>query len=93
MLDSTHLDPFRTALVEQLTVLRQRAGLSQTALAAELGTDQSTISRVESGARDVDVAEAFAWCEALGLRPSETAQVFETTWVTYGARPQGFWGT
>lgn len=45
--------------------LRKRAGLSQQALAAAAGVDQSAISRIERGQRDVSLTTLAAIARAL----------------------------
>lgn len=54
---------------ELLRQMRTEANLSQYQLADELGVPQSTISKVESGKRRVDVAELVAVCDACGTAP------------------------
>lgn len=87
----THPQRFRDAVARELTRLRQRCGLSQTALSQELGIDQSTVSKVESGRRNLDIVDVFSWCEALGLRSEETGKILAQLWNTHGAREKGFW--
>ena len=48
---------------------RHEAGLSQRELAAKLGVVKSTIDRVETGERRLDLAELFVWADALNIRP------------------------
>lgn len=91
MLDSSSLQQFRRAVTSRLAVLRSQAGLSQTALAAELGVDQSLVSRVEAGTRDLGLDEAFAWGEVLGLTSEETATLLSAAWEAHAARPEGYW--
>lgn len=74
-----------------LTDLRTQRHASQGTVAAELGIDQAAVSRVESGQRRLTVADTFAWLEALGLTPEESAVRLSTLWQTHGGRPPGFW--
>jgi len=65
MRKSTHTAEYRV-LREMLAEVRREAGLSQRALAAELGVPHSWVAKVESGERRVDVVE-FCWiCRACG---------------------------
>lgn len=91
MRESSSLNRFRHSIAFELTRLRRQAGLSQTALAAELGSDQSIISRVEAGARSITVDELFIWTEALGLTPTETSTLLADAWSRNAARREGFW--
>lgn len=91
MLESSSLESFRDEVRTRLTSLRQQARLSQTSLAAELGIDQSIVSRVEAGTRDLGLDEVFAWGEALGLPPAETAELLLESWVEFAARRKGYW--
>lgn len=54
-------------LVDQLREKRVAMGLSQTALAKELGWAQQKLSAVEAGARRLDVMEFFSLTTALGM--------------------------
>jgi transcriptional regulator with XRE-family HTH domain len=47
---------------------RYALGMSQRALAAELGTQQSHISELESAAYQANTGTLFRWAEALGFR-------------------------
>ncbi len=63
--------PFRTpsdvgALIARL---REEQGLSQRALADRIGLDQSAISRIEAGRRDVGAHELYRLAEALETHP------------------------
>lgn len=82
---------FHRGLASELCRLRQNANASQGTLASELDVDQGTISRVESGQRKLTVGEAFAWLEALGLNPAESAGTLQALWEVHGVRPPGFW--
>lgn len=85
------IDAFRRAVVNHLATMRQQKGMSQTAFARELGTEQSIISKVESGNRELGLHETFAWGETLGLSPTETASILASAWTKYCARRKGFW--
>ena len=55
---------------QMLAILRQirlEAGLTQTQLAERLNTDQTVISKIESGERRVDVIELREICKAVGI--------------------------
>jgi transcriptional regulator with XRE-family HTH domain len=64
-------------VAERLSARRQALGLSQTTVAARMGTSQSAVARLESGAADVRLSTLRRYAEALGqtlsveLRSSE----------------------
>lgn len=82
---------FHRALSLRLSSLRLARQTSQGTLAAELGTDQGAVSRVESNQRRLNVWEAFAWLEALGLSAEDSAALLKEIWSQHGLRPPGFW--
>ena len=55
----------QAALVEQLVRARRDAGLSQTAIAARMGTSQSAVARLERGDADVRLSTLQRYAEAL----------------------------
>lgn len=82
---------FHRALTRLLAQLRNDAGMSQGALASELGIDQAAVSRVEANHRRLTVGETFAWLEALGTPVGEATTLLQRLWVEHGSRPAGFW--
>ena len=60
MLYETRYDTLR----EELAAARARAGLTQAALAQQMGVVQSFVSKIETGERYLDVLEFLRWCEA-----------------------------
>jgi len=56
----------RKALAEQLVARRRRLGLSQTEVAARMGTSQSAVARLESGDADVRLSTLERYAAALG---------------------------
>jgi ribosome-binding protein aMBF1 (putative translation factor) len=56
----------RLGLVRDLVVQRQAAGLSQTEVAARMGTSQSAVARLESGATDVRASTLERYAAAIG---------------------------
>lgn len=82
---------FHHALATLLANLRNERQTSQGTLAAELGVDQATVSRVESGHRRLTVGETFAWLEALGMETTSSASILRALWDAHGGRPPGFW--
>jgi DNA-binding XRE family transcriptional regulator len=56
----------RRRLVTELTELRQSAGLSQTEVAARMGTSQSAVARLEAGAADVRASTLERYTAAVG---------------------------
>ena len=59
-------------LLTLLRKIRLEAGLTQAQLAESLNTDQTVISKIESGERRLDVLELREICKALGI----TLEVF-----------------
>lgn len=56
-----------------LTKWRKAAGLSQATMADALGTQQATISKLESGAYKLSVAQLLSFLGACGLTLSDVA--------------------
>src|SRR5580698_5638257 len=56
----------RTRLVRELAEQRQAAGLSQTEVAARMGTSQSAVARLESGPADVRASTLERYAAAVG---------------------------
>jgi ribosome-binding protein aMBF1 (putative translation factor) len=65
----------RASLVHDLVAQRQAARLSQTAVAARMGTSQSAVARLESGATDVRASTLERYAAAIGG---------EITWKLHG---------
>jgi transcriptional regulator with XRE-family HTH domain len=69
--------PRHEALRAYLVEAREKAGLTQAAVAARLGKQQgarvhqSFVARVESGQRRLDVVELLDFAEALRFEPRE----------------------
>ncbi|HET7510120.1 MAG TPA: helix-turn-helix transcriptional regulator [Solirubrobacterales bacterium] len=58
----------RRALLKQLGDIRDIDGRSQTAVAAEMRTSQSSIARLEGSAGDARISTVDRYAEALGFR-------------------------
>jgi len=56
----------RSSLVRDLVALRQAAGLSQTEVAARMGTSQSAVARLEAGTTDVRASTLERYAAAVG---------------------------
>jgi transcriptional regulator with XRE-family HTH domain len=56
----------RKALAGELVILRRSAGLSQTEVAARMGTSQSAVARLEAGQGDLRVSSLERYAAALG---------------------------
>jgi transcriptional regulator with XRE-family HTH domain len=56
----------RRRLVADLTARRRAAGLSQTEVAARMGTSQSAVARLETGGADVRVSTLERYAAAIG---------------------------
>ena len=67
----------RRELIEELVRARQEGGLSQTEIAARMGTSQSAVARLESGELDARLSTLERYAAAVGrtvdwqVRPSE----------------------
>jgi transcriptional regulator with XRE-family HTH domain len=60
----------RQGLVAELAEQRQSAGLSQTEIAARMGTSQSAVARLEAGQADVRASTLERYAAALGSQIS-----------------------
>jgi DNA-binding XRE family transcriptional regulator len=58
----------RRELLRELSVRREQLGLSQTAVAAVMGTSQSAVARLESGDIDAKLSTVERYAAALGQR-------------------------
>jgi ribosome-binding protein aMBF1 (putative translation factor) len=58
----------RRRLVTDLTAERQAAGLSQTEVAARMGTSQSAVARLESGEADARASTLERYAAAIGCQ-------------------------
>jgi hypothetical protein len=56
----------RAGLVRELVAQRQAAGLSQTDVAARMGTSQSAVARLEAGTTDVRTSTLERYAAAVG---------------------------
>jgi ribosome-binding protein aMBF1 (putative translation factor) len=70
----------RRRLVTELAGQRQSAGLSQTEVAARMGTSQSAVARLEAGDVDVRATTLERYAAAIGS---------QITWRLQDERPQG----
>ena len=67
----------RRELIDELVRARQESELSQTEIAARMGTSQSAVARLESGALDARLSTLERYAAALGqtvdwqIRPTE----------------------
>jgi len=67
----------RRELIEELVRVRRESDLSQTEIAARMGTSQSAVARLESGELDARLSTVERYAAALGrtvnwqVRPSE----------------------
>jgi ribosome-binding protein aMBF1 (putative translation factor) len=60
----------RSRLLADLAARRQASGLSQTEIAARMGTSQSAVARLEAGATDVRWSTLERYAAAVGSRLS-----------------------
>ena len=61
-----HMSAERRRLVEEMAEQRRSAGLSQTEVAARMGTSQSAVARLESGDADVRASTLERYAAAIG---------------------------
>jgi ribosome-binding protein aMBF1 (putative translation factor) len=73
---SIHSDPYRV-LLALLRETRAERGVRQDDLVKPLRMDQSTISRIESGERRLDVMELRAYCRAIGWSLRDCVSLWE----------------
>ena len=71
---------FGQLLAALMRSIREERGLSQEALAVQLGHDQPWISKVENGSRRVQLAEFLAWLDELGVALSDVAERVDDLW-------------
>lgn len=58
----------RRELLRELAALREELGLSQTLVAARMGTSQSAVARLEAGEVDTKLSTVERFAAALGQR-------------------------
>ncbi len=58
----------RRKLLRELASAREDAGISQTLVAARMGTSQSAVARIESGEADVRMSTVERYAAAVGSR-------------------------
>ena len=71
-------------LGEVLMIERKTRGISQKKFAELLGVSQSEISKIELGARRLDVIELFNICKALGISMTDFIYRMENRLMTKG---------
>jgi len=64
-------DPEYHRIVTALVCLREKAKLSQKALAQEIGLTQPDVSKIERRERRIDILEALRWVRATEADPAE----------------------
>ncbi len=64
-------NPRYRQLIEQLVLLREQLGITQTHLAKLLDKPQSYVAKVENLDRRLDVVELADWLHALGMSPQK----------------------
>ncbi|MFV8381004.1 helix-turn-helix transcriptional regulator [Corynebacterium hindlerae] len=82
---------FDTMLAHELCQRRKRLGMSQTALAEELGIDQTSVSKIEAGARRISAYAALRWLVTLGTTADEAGAVLAQLWHESGAESKSLW--
>jgi predicted XRE-type DNA-binding protein len=83
----------RRRLVADLTTRRRVAGLSQTQVAARMGTSQSAVARLESGDANVRASTLERYAAAIGSQIAWQARhQAEVGGAQPGSRPDGVSG-
>lgn len=72
---------FEAQLASFLAQLREARGLSQEALASQMGRDQPFVSKIERQQRHVGVVDLLGWLTALGVPLSAVAEDLEHLWA------------
>ena len=67
----------RRALIEELVLARRESELSQTEIAARMGTSQSAVARLESGGLDARLSTLERYAAALGRSVDLQIRPFE----------------
>jgi len=57
----------RKALSDELVARRRELGLSQTEVAARMGTSQSAVARLEAGSADIRLSTLERYASAVGI--------------------------
>lgn len=65
---AVEIERHRRAVVDPLVARRVAAGISQTQVAARMGTSQSAVARLEAGGVDVRLSTLERYAAALGGR-------------------------
>jgi len=68
-------DPLYIEFIARLRKSRKKQRISQRALGALIGKEQSFVSKVETCERRLDVIEAVKWCAALRIRLEDALPV------------------
>lgn len=70
-MQKTIFDKRYRRVIQQLTIARQKRGLTQQQLGTRIGWPRSTVSKVETLERKLDLLEAHVLANTLGLRLSD----------------------
>lgn len=76
-------------MLSMLRDARAAADLTQVELAARLALSQSDVSKIEQGARRLDVIELRQWLHAMGMQFPQFISDFEAK-LEAGLMPSGF---
>ena len=69
----------RAELIQDITARREASGLTQTEVAARMGTSQSAVARLEAGTSDVRASTLERYAEAVGG---------QIAWTFFPERPE-----
>lgn len=91
MESTTATNQVDVALAERLRSRRLELRLSQVSLAAELGVDQSFVSRVELGERSLTFGQALKWLNFLYPNEEELISILQSLGPSHVLYGQSFW--
>lgn len=77
--ESREMARSRTELIQDLAARREATGLTQTEVAARMGTSQSAVARLEAGTSDVRASTLERYAAAVGG---------QIAWTFFPERPQ-----
>lgn len=66
-------------IIDALIGLREKAKLSQKAIAYEIGLTQPDVSKIERRERRIDILEALRWVRATNADPAEFFTQFDNS--------------
>lgn len=62
-------------IISKLRAMRKALGASQSDLAMKIGKDQTFVSKVESGAKNLSLVEFLCWVDGLGISKEDASRI------------------